>query len=274
MVALESSWKQIGKEFPTDFTGILLDLELQETRSFMHNDLILLAFEKSINSLEEKQAVAPSKSKAAELLSDYIEEQMGFQIGERRLRDYYNAALKEEEIEIKQQAVRDGLAKYLGSENFEGWLIKENEIQKQQELGYSEEIQSKPDFIRDFLIRNKTTALIGIAGLIVYLTINSFNTEKWMVWDGNQFVETSFDGRQVEIGKIKLLDENRLENFKRIVPNCDTQFFNPQGNAQVWYGKNPKGELEFFTELGRHPQTGKTLKPITRYMINKYVCPL
>ena len=30
--------------------------------------------------------------------------------------------------------------------------------------------------------------------------------------------------------------------------------------------------LQYFTALGLHPETGKTLKPITQYMIDKYIC--
>jgi len=43
--------------------------------------------------------------------------------------------------------------------------------------------------------------------------------------------------------------------------------------VKIWYGRNIKKELEFFTSLGLHPETGKTLDPITDYMIKKYACP-
>ena len=47
---------------------------------------------------------------------------------------------------------------------------------------------------------------------------------------------------------------------------------NQDGREQIWYGKNNRGELEFFTSQGLHPETKKTLKKITKYMIDKYVC--
>ena len=237
----------------------------------MHNDLILSAFKKAMDSLEEKGVVSPSKSAAAELLSDYIDAEFGFQFGERRLRDYYNAALKGEEIEIKQQAVRDGLSHYLGCNSFEKWLLKTNRIEAESEIPQKKK-ESHFYFILHFLRRNRTTFLITITGLIIFLIINSFNSEKWMVWEGNHFVETEFDGHELERGQIKLLNQAQMARFKKIEPNCDTDFFNSDGHAQLWYGKNPKGELEFFTELGRHPETGKSLKPITQYMISKYIC--
>lgn len=237
----------------------------------MHNDLILSAFEKSMDSLEEKGVSIPSKSKTADVLSDYIDQELGFQFGERRLRDYYNAALRGEEIEIKQKAVRDGLAQYLGYDSFEDWLLKTDRLESKPDTP-SKKKESHFYFILHFLGRNKTTFLITVGGLIVFLIINSLNSEKWMVWEGSQFVETSFDGSKIEKGQMVVLNENRIESFKRIEPTCDTQFFNTDGSAQLWYGKNSKGELEYFTDLGRHPETGKTLRPITRYMINKYIC--
>lgn len=221
-------------------------------------------------SLEEKGMLSPSKSAAAELLSDYIDEIFDFRFGERRLRDFYNAALRNEEIEIKQQPVRDGLAHYLGFENFEQWLLPIKKKNGGKELRAVK--KNNPINILLFLKKNKTSFLITLFGLIIFLIINSINNEKWMEWNGNQFVETDYDEHKIERGNIFLFNGNKIERFKKIDPDCETDFFNAEGNAQLWYGKNKKGELEYFTDLGRHPETGKTLRPITKYMINKYIC--
>lgn len=239
-----------------------------------HKDLILEAFKKAKSYLVEKGIQSPSKSGVAEVLSDYIEQECKFQFGERRLRDYYNEALKDEAIEIKQQAVRDGLAKYLGYENFRDLLIRYTETKKDlQNKTQSESIEkSKAFFVKQFLSRNKTTVLIASGCLILFLIINSINKEKWMVWEGNHFVETDFDSHEMEKGQIFLFNENQVARFRKLQPNCETQFFNSEGKELLWYGKNDNGELEYFTDLGRHPETGKTLRPITRYMIKKYIC--
>ena len=39
----------------------------------------------------------------------------------------------------------------------------------------------------------------------------------------------------------------------------------------ILYGKNAAKEYEYFTHPGLHPETGKTLKPISRYIIKKYI---
>ena len=50
-------------------------------------------------------------------------------------------------------------------------------------------------------------------------------------------------------------------------------FTSKKGDVKIWYGKNIVKELEYFSLLGVHPETGKTLKPITEYMIKKHICP-
>lgn len=44
--------------------------------------------------------------------------------------------------------------------------------------------------------------------------------------------------------------------------------------VEVKFGtdKHIMGKLEYFTSLGLHQETGKTLKTITKYMINEYIC--
>ncbi len=240
----------------------------------MHNRLILEAFEKAMATELEIGVLTPSKTSAAEKLSDYIDQEMNFQFGERRLRDYFNAASQGEEIELKQKAVRNGLAKFLGYEDFSDFQIRNSKDKKvlQNEKDSKTPEKKKPFSMGSFLGRNRTTVLIIIGCLIAYFVLDFINKEKWMKWNGNKFVEADFDSRELENGQIFLFNKRQVENFNKIQPDCNTQFFNSDGNAQIWYGKNAKGELEYFTDLGKHPETGKSLKPITRYMIEKYVC--
>ncbi len=240
----------------------------------MHKKLILEAFGKAMGDDREIGISSPSKSKAAQVLSDFIEEEFKFQFGERRLRDYFNAALQGEEIELKQKAVRNGLAKYLGYEDYRDFLIRNSDTKKdpQNLKPVDSRDKGKAYFVAQFLKRNRTTLLIIVGCGIAFLILNSINKEKWMVWEKNHFVETDFDPHQMEKGQILLFNENQIAHFRKIQPNCETKFFDSEGNPQLWYGKNQKGELEYFTDLGKHPETGKTLKPITRYMIDKYIC--
>lgn len=240
----------------------------------MHKKLILEAFEKAMTYEREQGVLSPSKSGAAEELSNYIEQEYNFQFGERRLRDYYNAACNGENIELKQQAVRDGLSRYLGYDDFGGFLKRYNEAKKDllNDIRTEKTEIDVTSFLARFFRRNRTTVLIILGCLIVFLIVNSITKEKWMTWNGNQYVETDFDSRELENGELLLFNENQAERFQKIQPDCNTSFFKPDGSSKIWYGKNQNGKLEYFTYFGKHPETGKTLKPITNYMIKKYIC--
>src|SRR5690606_14380699 len=102
--------------------------------------------------------------------------------------------------------------------------------------------------------------------LIAFLVYNSINKQKWMVWQIDHYVEADFNPKALNHGELKLYNIDRIENFKKIEPNCETEFFKDDGTEKIWYGKNKAGELEFFTSIGIHPETGKTLKKITEHM--------
>ncbi|MFN3754498.1 hypothetical protein [Flavobacterium sp.] len=61
----------------------------------------------------------------------------------------------------------------------------------------------------------------------------------------------------------KVLDLRKIEVY-------DTTTFFKGGKAVVWYCK-VKEELEFFNNPGFHPITKKSLKPVTDYILGKYV---
>jgi hypothetical protein len=66
------------------------------------------------------------------------------------------------------------------------------------------------------------------------------------------------------------LDTVKVKNFKRITrPDTITN----RAKGSVWYSKIDN-EIEFFTADGEHPVViGRRLKPITDYIIDKYIHP-
>ena len=237
----------------------------------MHRKLILAAFEKAKES-EAKQGVTnPSKRSLSILLSDYIEAESKFQFGERSLRDYYSQALEGNNIEIKQPRVLDGLSNYLGYVDYTDYLSK-NSIEGRSP---SHEKQDKPGnaaSLIPFLKRNKTTFVIVAVAIVIVSGISIFSHPKWMEWNGTHYIETPFDADKLKAGILKPFKQDRIDDFERIEPTCETQFFNKDKSVRIWYGKNNNGEWEFFSSYGLHPSTGKTLKPITQYIIDKYIC--
>ena len=92
-----------------------------------------------------------------------------------------------------------------------------------------------------------------------------------MQWQSNHYepidcheeVNSLFDGTP-----IIPFDEDINELNKLNV--CDTTTFFKAGKAIVWYCK-VDGKPEFFDDPGFHPITGGALRPITQYIINKYI---
>lgn len=238
----------------------------------MHNTLIIQSFEKALLQEEEIGNSSPSKSRLATILSDYIQEQQGFQFGERRLRDYYNEALLRNPVEIKQPAVLDGLATFLGYDSYVDFvsafkkkkdILPTNDPEKKGINGFK---------IKVFLRNHRTSLAIALVSIIVIVFLMASKQQRWMQWNGSNYIETSFDGDMLRRGELKAYREDRIVSFKLLRPQCDTQFFNPDGSTRIWYSKNKDGSLDFFSDYGLHPITGKTLKPITKYIIEKYIC--
>ncbi len=208
----------------------------------MHKKLILDCFEKS--KLETGTEKLSSLSKH---ISDVLLEDYNFQVNERTLRNYFNDIGKNggEEFRISTNIANE-LSKYLGY----------NDLR---------------DYSKVISIKKKTISLnkFIIGGLVIVSTYFGIDAvrDKCMIWKVDHFEKIS-----CEEEKAKPINESLLLNFKKITPNCEYLFFSKNGDVQVWYGKNNRREIEFFTQLGVHPETGKALKPISRYIIEKYIC--
>ena len=126
-------------------------------------------------------------------------------------------------------------------------------------------------FIRFWKANRKVIFLISIV-IVVVLTYYYSTRQRWMVWEGDHYEEVSFDREKFQDGELKLYKKDRIDNFRKIDPSCNYEFFNTDKSVRVWYGKNSDKDYEYFTALGLHPNTGKSLKPITSYIIDKYIC--
>ena len=222
----------------------------------MYSQLILDAFEK----VKSKEGITV-KTNISKFLSDYIQENTNTVYGERSLRIQHNKANEGNEILLKEY-VADGLSMYLGFDNYNDYYRSHN----------------NGDFKLTSNTINKNSKTLIIGGVLVILIIvgvvflNSDNN-RWMVWENDRYVEVKFDAKKYNLNQLKIYKSDRIENFRQVELNCDSDFFNEDGSVRYWYGKNKNKEINFFSSLGLHPVTGKTLKPITKYIIKKYVCP-
>ena len=246
----------------------------------MNKILIVHAFAKAEQEIKEKGVLKPSLTQMATVLSDYLEEKEDFPFGERSLRDYRGIAEKieheNEDISIKQLAVITGLCKYLEYENYQDF-VKSNDRSR-----VDKPIEIEPPVVKPTvetlpkkasLNNYKFYILLGVICILLFGLYNYMNRQRWMVWKEDHYTEVDFDAKKYDIKQLKLYKEDRILSFKKVEATClYTDFFNPDGSVLIWYGKNRDKQLEYFTDLGLHPETGKTLKPISGYMINKHIC--
>ncbi len=221
----------------------------------------------AINKLKEEHP-AYSDRKCYEELSSLIEEISAAQ-GERETISYrslynYLEKIKRNEAFVIRPNIANALSSYLGYTDYTQYATQK-----------TKEAQTLKDKVQGFYSKHRAKS-VGILALVLLAIVwinRSSTQQQWMQWQGNQYVEVPFNKEQHQLGTLKVLDQKTLNQFKRVQPNCNTIFFTGTDKPLVWYGKAPNKEYQFFSHRGDHPLTGKPLKPITRYMIKKYICP-
>ncbi|WP_157662494.1 hypothetical protein [Winogradskyella sp. PC-19] len=223
----------------------------------MHRELLIKAFQKAEEEIQTDKVLPRAK-----LLSDFILEDSKEPYGEKILGIKFKAVKDgaKKTIRLKKHA-EEALSHYLDYEDYPSFL-KANSVDKPDDKGRVEIFWNKNKII---LI----VSLVIITSIIIY---NSLNRQRWMIWQEDHYIEVKLDLEKYNVNQLKVYKEERVEFFKKINPDCSYKFFNDDGSVIIWYGKNIKKELEYFTALGLHPETGVTLKPITNYMINKHIC--
>lgn len=113
-----------------------------------------------------------------------------------------------------------------------------------------------------------------ILGSVCYGVKNIFFSDKnCMIWVKNHYEAVEYD-KVKHTAAVSPFNQYLLLNFKKITVSDTTTFFRNEdiNSPIVWYGKSPnKKEYEYFNQPGLHPETRKTLKPITKYIIGKHI---
>jgi hypothetical protein len=144
-----------------------------------------------------------------------------------------------------------------------------------------EEVNENNRVINDKIkIKNiqKRLTLIAIP-LLFFGTIgyevkqNFFNNKECLVWTKDHYEAFEYINVK-DTADVIPFNQVLLEDFKKVsVSNATVFFKNGDTNKPIiWYSKNKvTKELDYFNQPGLHPVTRKTLKPITKYIIDKYV---
>lgn len=233
----------------------------------MHREIIVSAFAKAKKEELKENGVLASTNRAAERISAYISDHSKVPFGAKSLRMLHTKTKNAQEIvEIKQPQVVCALCNYLGFDTYEEYALSEG-----GSLHIPDSIEKQKHSMA-FMARHKwplSIIFFIVAGSGIYFMTNK---QRWMIWDETHYIEVPFDAEALQNGQLKLLKKDRIKSFIKVRLSCESEFFNPDGSAKFWYGKNRNKELEFFTDLAKHPETGKALKPLTTYMIDKYIC--
>lgn len=92
-----------------------------------------------------------------------------------------------------------------------------------------------------------------------------------MQWQEDRYVEVDCQSETSNLyssSSVIPYDDN-ISKLKKLTVTDTTTFFNGE-KAIIWYSK-VNGYPEFFNGPGFHPATGKGLRPVTDYIIDKYV---
>jgi hypothetical protein len=124
----------------------------------------------------------------------------------------------------------------------------------------------KPQNLIQIIIGTAAVFCLGFA-----LSHSVFQKEQCMQWSNDHYekVDCALDKNNiVHFNTKRPLDESLLELKKITI--CDTTVYFVNDQATIWYVKSGD-TIEYFNGPGFHPLTRKTLRPITNYILNKYV---
>lgn len=150
--------------------------------------------------------------------------------------------------------------------------IQNNHSQVAHEMVSIEAVSQKTPYQKHLLFKKTYIFVLPILLCVFgFLGYKAFNKKECMQWNADHYevvsCHTDQGGLLQPTEKIPL--NETLLALQKIVVSDTTAFFK-NDVPQVWYSKRNK-KVEFFNGPGFHPESHKALKPITNYMIKKYV---
>lgn len=182
----------------------------------------------------------------------------------------------ETEIKLEEKSVVENESSKEVETLIEDEYLKEEEIRKEALKPVNFSPNSKKKLFEKSPVITNQIVLKAIGIIVVLSSVYFYFTQKkqCMQWSKDHYEAVSCD---IVSNKMSLVspivtkkEENIISNFKKIKV-CDTTSFFKLGKPCVWYGKSFDGSYDCFTAPGLHPETGKTLKPITEYIVKKHL---
>lgn len=130
----------------------------------------------------------------------------------------------------------------------------------------------KRKFFEKLFKKSKSTIVVTLVmffliGGVIYF---AFFKKHCMQWSNDHYeIVDCTSGLDENVSVIIPYNKDLLD-FKKVKVCDTTTCFKSDGQAIIWYAKTPNG-IDFFNTHGTHPENKKALRPITQYIINKYV---
>lgn len=208
---------------------------------------------------------------------------------ERTIGRYYKKYIegKLDEIGQPKEDIIDEMSIWLGYDSFADFChknfsgddlvsednnpipIEEERNKRDKRIGQSGFVQStigQKSYLKGGVTGLGIAAIIGVSS---YLGLSGTSSSECMYWENTHYEKIKCDEEIHPNIEKEPYDEKLYKYFQRIEPTSATTFFEA-GKAIVWYIKID-GEVEFYSSPGNHPINGKQLRPVTTYIIEKYI---
>lgn len=143
-------------------------------------------------------------------------------------------------------------------------------LDKKDEEIYSP-IQTK-QLLKNTFLEKISKKMILTAFIVISLACYfEFQKKQCMQWSDDHYEIVDCELSTNNSGNFKIIKplDKSLLDLKKIHVYDTTAFFK-NGEAIIWYAKTENG-IDFFNTHGRHPENDNPLKPVTHYILNKYV---
>lgn len=233
----------------------------------MYKTVVINSYRKAENEIHGRK----SRTAVLKSLADKISYEYKHPVSEMTLRNLYVESLKtKEDININGDLLNK-LCNYLGYKDYADYILKNPE----------ERDGGKPK--SNFLQRNTKTITITLSVLFFLLIMKNCSLgvadnnpckdqNTVMEWQDSVYVLVSLSAQKIAGKEQFPCEEDLLNNFKKVNPDCNYPVFNANGSPNLYYGRGISENYEYFNQLGFHPVTGKALRPVTKYIFTKYIC--
>lgn len=150
-------------------------------------------------------------------------------------------------------------------------IRKSGKIEEVRNITEEVDIYTMQFFNKSFYQKKHEKKILILLLMVSLITTYyfAFQKKQCMQWSGDHFENVDCELHNDSANfKIIPLDKSLLTLKKIHV--CDTTTFFKNGEAIIWYAKTENG-IDFFNTHGRHPENDHALKPVTHYIVNKYV---